>query len=356
MGDVGSRVAEDLNAAIGSVHFDRVALERLSEAIGVERSVWISHVPGRGAFTRLAPFLTATQLEEYEQEFAHLNPFVGITPTIPPGVTIQTSRVINMRAYRRSPYFSWADRTIGAYELGVVVSRHDGGMLIVSFGRHRARGDFAASQVQRLRALVPSLRRAHFLHTRLDANAGMALRTLLAHVESSQACFALSAQGRVLEANAAGDLELQRNAELSVGDQRLRFRVPAIDRAFVRALQGGLETVVLPLRPGAASGDALLVRTYGLGLADASQATRWLLFVPISQPAKLDMRVADCAERWALTALERRVLEQLALGSDLAEIARAQRHTLETTRTVLKNLFRKSGTRRQAELVACVLG
>ncbi|MCC6663007.1 MAG: hypothetical protein IT375_04640 [Polyangiaceae bacterium] len=59
---------------------------------------------------------------------------------------------------------------------------------------------------------------------------------------------------------------------------------------------------------------------------------------------------------FALTFAEARVASRLARGADLTTIAQELRVSRETVRTHLKRIYCKTGARRQAALVALVLG
>ncbi|HEU4960635.1 MAG TPA: hypothetical protein VFT56_09515 [Sphingomonas sp.] len=56
-----------------------------------------------------------------------------------------------------------------------------------------------------------------------------------------------------------------------------------------------------------------------------------------------------------LTAVERRLVDQLVRGRTLAEAAEAMRLKEQTARTYLKQVFQKTGLRRQADLVGAML-
>ncbi len=58
---------------------------------------------------------------------------------------------------------------------------------------------------------------------------------------------------------------------------------------------------------------------------------------------------------YGLTAAEARVTSELVAGSDLEAVSETLGVTLGTTRTHLKRILAKTGTRRQVELVGVVL-
>ena len=82
----------------------------------------------------------------------------------------------------------------------------------------------------------------------------------------------------------------------------------------------------------------------------SSSNTLWV--VAVSDPA----RIAACTLRafidlYGLTPAEARLAHRLILGATLAEIAAGIKVKLPTVRSQLSSLFRKTGTRRQTELV-----
>lgn len=74
---------------------------------------------------------------------------------------------------------------------------------------------------------------------------------------------------------------------------------------------------------------------------------------PDAQPAS---RATLLQAFYGLTPTECRLAEQLAQGWELAQIAGKLHVAVGTVRTHLKNIYRKTGTGRQADLVRLVLG
>lgn len=348
-----------LEHTVGRANFQAVALECVADVVGAERAVWMRHASSTGATTHLAPYLPARDLEVYERDFARLNPFVPYTTRMTAGTTGRSAALIPLREYRRTEYFGWANRTIGAFELAHIVTRIDDCPVMVSFGRNLRQSDFTQAQEQRLRTIAPFLRRACFLHSRVHAAATGPFMHLLDLAASRSACVALARDGILVEANDLADSELADGTAISQVGAYVRFRHPAAQRWFARALARGEASAAFRL-PGrsVANGDdsLLLVDVSGLALPVAGRPAHWLLFVPPGRATRLQQRIATFSAEYQLTAAEGAVLARLAEGDEVPSIGEHLGHALETTRSVLKSLYRKTGTHRQAELLARLLG
>jgi DNA-binding CsgD family transcriptional regulator len=345
-----------MEAAIGTPTFPMAALQAIAEVVGTERAVWMRHSLSTGARTLLAPGISSRALETYARDYAHLNPFVPQSVNLQAGTVIRTSSAMAMRDYRRTAYFGWSSRVFGAYELACIVSRIDDSPVMISLGRLYREGDFSRGQVLALRRMAPHLRRAHFLDSRIQPTGNGQFTHLLAHAASTGACFALDRDGTLVEANAAGDLELQDGSIVMQVNRRLAFRAAAAQRAYAQALWRGQPSAAIALGAPEPSGAALLVNVSASSLPAASRPAHWLLFVPAGRQSRLRLRIEAFELEHGLTPLEARVLELLAMGRTVEEIGHELAHAIATTRSVLKALLRKTGTHRQTDLVLRVLG
>jgi DNA-binding CsgD family transcriptional regulator len=66
-------------------------------------------------------------------------------------------------------------------------------------------------------------------------------------------------------------------------------------------------------------------------------------------------QVAFLKRRFGLTPAEARLVLRLLTGESLRSCAQALGIQYETVRTLLKSIFQKTGTRRQAELVIVII-
>jgi DNA-binding CsgD family transcriptional regulator len=80
------------------------------------------------------------------------------------------------------------------------------------------------------------------------------------------------------------------------------------------------------------------------------------IVVFVSDPERTPELPLDRLSRlYGLTPAEAQLTQQLASGLDLREIAAASNRAMNTVRAQLKQVFHKTGARRQAELVRLVL-
>jgi DNA-binding CsgD family transcriptional regulator len=76
----------------------------------------------------------------------------------------------------------------------------------------------------------------------------------------------------------------------------------------------------------------------------------------VSDPERTpEIPAARLSRLYDLTPAEAQLAQQLAGGLDLREIAATSNRTMNTVRTQLKQVFRKTGARRQADLVRLML-
>jgi len=131
----------------------------------------------------------------------------------------------------------------------------------------------------------------------------------------------------VVASTPAATSELRRSIERAARGEICRLRVERSDRAPLALLAEPLE----------ASGERVAV-----------------IFVVDPEQSRMPSRAA-LTSRYGLTPAECDVAQRLAAGADLEHIAERFEISLNTVRGHLKQVFSKTGTHRQAELVARLL-
>ncbi|HTV95847.1 MAG TPA: helix-turn-helix transcriptional regulator [Steroidobacteraceae bacterium] len=234
--------------------------------------------------------------------------------------------------------------------------------LALSIQGTRRRGPFCQADGERIRPLLPHLRRALEIKDRLQV-AQVRYDTLTKSFDNlSFGVLILDADGRILEASAvaAEILRAEQGARRNA-DGTLGLRDPA---------GAQLNRWILTGSPPAENSDGLLrvpralARPLSVMLTPLSEMSRpwmsvrcprWmlLLFDP-------DRRVAASRERIALdlkiSAREAQLAALLAAGYDLRAIAQRMHISVHTARTHLKTIFGKTGLHSQVELVRHIAG
>jgi DNA-binding CsgD family transcriptional regulator/PAS domain-containing protein len=274
--------------------------------------------------------------------------------------------VVDGRPLGRTGFGSdWLQAQNLHYVLVGVAADPDGDVDIVLLGRSRRRGRFPAEAAARFADLLPHL------HRRLAASEA----ALLAKTVQGAAATALRgvplgvalirADGGVLFANAAanavinnGDILSLSSGALALGQPGRRGRFRELLTRIAAMVKDGEQVspraIAVP-RPSRQRPVSLLIWP----LPDASEVgpDEPVAVVFIGDPeyrGEIDpMRLCDL---YGLSRAEARVAALLAQGHRLDETAQILGVAYETVRKHLKQIFSKTGTDRQAELVRMLVG
>jgi DNA-binding CsgD family transcriptional regulator len=218
----------------------------------------------------------------------------------------------------------------------------------------------------RMSLLVPHFQRAVAIGRLFDQNATTeeALTQTLDHVEA--AVLLVGADGAITFANASAKAMLDNTTLISAENNALRAALPKADRIlrglFTAAEKGdasvGVRGVAVPLTPS--SRDRWFAHVLPLtsgnrqkaATAHAAVAAIFIRRTAPDAPAPLEA----IAKHHKLTASEVRVLDALLKVNGVKGMAETLGLSQATVKTHLHNLFRKTGTRRQSQLVKLVAG
>ena len=192
---------------------------------------------------------------------------------------------------------------------------------------------------------------SHAVATYLDA--------ALNHIDTGM--FLVDADLSLLHANATAIELLERDTVLRLHGDKLLQDAPSGERSLARVVRA-----VLASGDAAATPQALclarrqhhpLLLTVALFLPPQSlPALPACAIVMVADPDARRLSRAILRQLFDLTPAEACVAQALAHGEALEDIAATLDISLYTVKTHLQKLFRKTGTRRQGELVAMLLG
>ena len=261
---------------------------------------------------------------------------------------------ISEQEFARGAYFQEFFKAIGQRWLAGGVVWSDAEVEIsIAFSRVLSSGRYGEKERAFLEFLIPNVRRATRLAVKLAPQPGVSCGLGSARTPS----FIVDGDRRVLWMNAAGEAYLSGAAPLSVEEQRLRVGCEqadrtlkdyvkcAADRRIVEAaphfLRIGDETAELEVLPVTLPSGALIA-VGGLSLV-------------MVRKIGLDQSVCDILKvRYQMTGAECRLAMVLANGLSLEEAAEEGGISLHTVRTHLRNIFAKTGVKRQSALAALV--
>jgi DNA-binding CsgD family transcriptional regulator len=230
--------------------------------------------------------------------------------------------------------------------------------------RDKQSGPFQKADLDRLRPLVPHLQRALVIHSRVQAaemRAGAAAEALdrisggvILFDERGDATLTNRAAERILAKSDGLDLERDGPAASTsrqTGELRRLLREAATTGAGEGTEPGGVMWLARPLGQ-----PPLEVVVTPISRESSLLCDRVTAAILITDPGAAAERPPDRLRRiYGLTATEAEVASRLARGMRLSEICEELGVSLHTVRGHLKQLFTKTGTHRQADLIRVIL-
>ena len=248
---------------------------------------------------------------------------------------------------------------------GAVLDKSAGGAAMFGVFRHELDGVVDEETRQRMRLIVPHMRRAALIAGAIDQQAAAAADLADSLDGVSSGLLLLDAAGRVLHANVAGQCMLDAADFLHVANGRLTADDAGADRELSQIIaapagddaMAGAKGIALPLI--SRNGERYVAHALPL----ASDARRkaggrraaLALFVHKAAIAAPSMPEA-IARAYGLTLTELRVLLAITDVGGAPEVADALGIAPSTVKTHLGRLYEKTGTRRQADLAKLVAG
>jgi DNA-binding CsgD family transcriptional regulator/PAS domain-containing protein len=296
------------------------------------------------------------------------NPSIPLIMARPPGKFSLREEHFSDAAWERLDIFHDIYRPIGGYaSLGVPLLKTEHYFVPLGMVRPKSRGAYESRELKLLERAIPHLQRAMQILLRLGAleareAAGQALWDRLPF-----GVFILDEAGRVLWINRAGEAIAAANDGLATRGGFLHAAGPdqnetlhrLIGEAALTGTANGLEpggAVSLP-RPSLHRSLAVLVAPFRVERSEYVMFSRRPAVVVLVSDPEAKPRTAPelLTQLYGLTAREADLATLLLEGLDLHDAAERLRLSMNTVRTHLREVFNKTGTRRQSELVGLLL-
>jgi len=257
-----------------------------------------------------------------------------------------------------NPYHHNMEKIGADWQVGSVVDMPDGEMALFTFERKLGQPDFSAEELARLDGLRPHLARASLLATRLK------LERAVASVAAMNAigipASVINRKGVLLSANALFENfgDVLRPAAFG----RLVTRDREIDRLLQLALPGPLqagqpEVRSIPMQREEGQ-SPIVVHVIPLQRSASDIFDGGAAMVAVTGYSVTGNLPSDTVLRglFDLSAAEAGVATDLSSGRTVKEIASLRGVALATVRTHLAQIFRKTGTSQQGQLIALLKG
>lgn len=344
-------------------------LKRANEIFGASSTVLSIVEPGdtHWRFMDVYPRIPE-QYREYEQRYAGGDPVRAALGRVPPGTPILLTDLFSPEAQETDRFFTemlagkWGYRDVLAVRL---VAEESFGCYL-GLTRSLEQPLFEPCDRERLALLVPHLQ--HWVNVQVELDqlgifSGIALEQML---QTGQGLAVLAEDGSVVYLNRvaarlARDEEFfndsARRFELAEPSRREQFRA-LVDRCITASREGGERvtgTLSVP-RAGSAPMDVVVMslRRSGKHTNLLAGGGRAIVATQESGRPRHDIR-QQLGRIYGLSEAEAEVCWRITNGDSVVGIAKATGSTKETVRSQLKRVFRKTGVRRQPDLVRLVL-
>lgn len=298
-------------------------------------------------------YFSDAQLQQYAIEFAGLDPWAKATANLTSsGKPMNLEEVVSPEEYQRSAFYNDFIRGMGDDTYRCIGLRSDTrwGSGMIAVHRGKTQKSFSTEELSSLETYAPHLHRLLVLRGKISALGRRAKTASAALHLMRDAALLVSAHGRLLEANSAGEILLSEANGLFVrqgflcaadsrDDQRLR---QLISSACAQVPGGGTVLVKRRERP------PLAIAITPLRSAVGARQTLLVVNQPLAEEKPLTFALQRL---FRLTESEAKIAFHLAEGRTASEIAEQRKVSLATVRGQLKSVLSKLGCNRQAEVV-----
>lgn len=238
-----------------------------------------------------------------------------------------------------------------AWQVGTAIPLPCDATIILTFERNTTEGRHDADHLARLSDVRAHLARAGMVANRLGLQ--HARGALEAMTAIGIPCALLDQQGRLREINrwmTSGLISTRGGERIVLGD-------PAGDALLDRVLRGESHIRSIPLPPSQhAPGRVAHVIPLAGAARDIFSGGLSLIVMNVSSGSRRRPDLAILRALFDLSPAESRLAAELATGATLADAAIRCNIQPSTARAYLERIFRKTGCRRQAELVGLLVG
>lgn len=304
----------------------------------------------------VATGLSDDSTELYATHFSERDPLLPWVQSLRPGSVVSLHELVRPAELEASAFYREWMRPFNLLPNGVtaalILKDDDAILSLLRVFRRWGGADFRAQSLQVLQELTPHLQRALVVNEELARTEKTRIAAATALERMPIAMITVNARLRVVATNEAARRILSDADGLSLHHDGVRARLRADDQVLREALQqavfGGRRAVLRLNRHS--SRRALLVKVEPADNA-LHMATLYLSDPDRNAPILLQ----DLQQLFRLTVMEARMVLALIDGQRVDEAAARMRVTIQTARSYLKQIFAKTGTSRQSELVRLIM-
>ncbi len=346
------------------------ALRNLTDFTGSQASSFWVLDRTEGLPPRLPTFIYVNfdphVIQDYVSQIAPLDPTVRYLVTHPQQSIVHDGLVKNWRDKDSRAYADWHERSVETRFRMVgqacVASNMQAG---VALHRTAKAGSYLPREIERFAVLHSHLKRALVIASRLSSLGAMQQFSVEWLERNSAGVLLFDECGHLVFANSSaqqvisgGDGICLTAGGLVLASKRDNNRLQSLIAQALKSEGGASVASGGIMRASRPSGK----QPYGISVSPVSRPYpilslfRPALCIVITDPENfVALPVARLQSAFGLTPAEARLAERLAAGEDLRAASAKLKITYGTARTRLAQIFQKTGTRRQGELIRLLL-
>ena len=313
---------------------------------------------GKRAPFVIAPHTDPEWLRRYDERWSMSNVVRERGLALPVRAVYQFEDLMSRSEFENTPYYNeFFSPQHSDYGLFANVAKGPGAIAGIGFYRSRSAGHFERRGERLLSALAPHLQRAVALNLRLSRIEMQREGAAEMLNRCDHGAILVDIKARILFANAAAEILLRGGAGLRVKDGRLST-CSAAETAALRGMiagdEDGIPGGLLTLRREDRSSLTLLVFPLRSDTAWLAQRPAAIVFVKDPEASDLPSR-GELRLLFGLTPAQAGLAREILQGDGIQAAAERLGISPATARTHLLEVFQKTGTSRQAELVRVLL-
>lgn len=345
----------------------RAALPRIAALLDSQGSTFAVHDTVRGDGRRFYDYgLSESAVRAYFEIYAPLNPTIAATPMMQIGVPWTLRQMVPYGEYIESRFYKEWSKPNGQGDLmGVLALRAGTRIATHAISRLDTKRSYDEADYEIYRLLAPHICRALTISDALDLKVvtNQALETTLDGL--SAGVYLVARDRRIVYLNHAARRQIDDGHIVTIVENRLLPVSPAALGALNQALA---DASADEAKTPSAGSSIVLTRSDGPGLiatvlplerggrAQLSRPFAAVAAIFVQDPQSAPPLPGEAfAKMYGLTPSELRLVLALAPGLQLQETADMLGVSLPTVKSHLARVFQKTGTSRQAELVALLL-
>lgn len=331
-------------------------IKQLSELFGGPGGIFVQDME-----TASAGFYVGTISEKfvrsYADHYAQVNPWLPRVKDAPSGTVVLAHNLLPPSEYEQTEFFNGWMRPQGVYHnSGLIIDNRADVLTNLTFSRARGDSAFGEVDTELYSLLRPHIQRAVFIHRRLFTLRAITSSTLEAFERLSLGVALVSDNGRIHFVNKFLLRLIKDSRGLADRFGTLHATNQDCDRRFQRLVASAIKlgsdaAIGGSLSIQGVNGEPLSVLVTPFNIGPPHNEVRGALIF-VSDPMMIRTpRAAELRALFHLTNAESGLLSMLLDGSSLKDYSDAKHVSMNTTRTLLKRVFEKTGKARQSDLM-----